>query len=413
MDSLEETLPMRHRYIVAGSVLVDMLGYGLIMPLLPFMVQAWSGDATIVGLLGSLYAAMQLLVAPLVGTISDRIGRRPVILGCLFGSSVAYLGLALANSLPMLALAIAISGAAGSSMPVAQAYIADVTGPDDRARGLGLLGAAFGLGLIGGAAMGGFLSQYSLALPPLLAAGIAFLNALYATIALPESLPPARRRSHPIRFHNWLAPALTALQLPTVRPLLIAVTLLNLAFSGLQSNVALFTLTRFGWGPAQNALLFVFVGLCAAFTQGVLVGRLQPRFSEAGLAGGGLGLMALSFAFVGLIQQSGWMLFPPAALLAIGMGLAVPAITSLVSLRAGSGRQGAVLGGMQALISLALLLGPAGFGISFDYFGPTAPYLGSSVLLTGAWLISLIALARPTPSPPRMFRSSEDSEALS
>ncbi len=397
----------RHRIIVAGSVLVDMLGYGLIMPLLPFMARAWSDDALVVGLLGSLYAAMQLLVAPMLGAVSDRIGRRPVILLCLFGSALAYLGLALADSLWFLAAAIALGGAAGSSMPVAQAYIADVTAPSERARGLGLLGAAFGLGLIGGAAMGGALSQYGLAIPPLLASAIALLNALYATIVLPESLPSERRRPQPLRPHNLLAPALSALQLPAVRPLLIAVVLLNIAFAGLQSNIALFTLTRFGWGPEQNAVLFVFVGICAAFTQGVLLGRLQPHFGEARLASGGLGLMALAFALVGWALHTAWLLFPLAAMLAIGMGLAVPAITSLVSLRAGYGRQGAVLGGMQALISFALLIGPTSFGLIFDSFGPDAPYLTSGALLAGAWVITTLALARPMVS----FHPSENPEA--
>ncbi|OAN40587.1 MFS transporter [Chloroflexus islandicus] len=402
----------RHRIIVAGSVLVDMLGYGLIMPLLPFMARAWSDDALVVGMLGSLYAAMQLLLAPMLGAVSDRIGRRPVLLLCLFGSALAYLGLALADSLWFLAAAIALGGAAGSSMPVAQAYIADVTTPAERARGLGLLGAAFGLGLIGGAAIGGALSQYGLAIPPLLAAAIALLNALYATIALPESLPVERRRPQPLRPHNLLAPALSALHMPAVRPLLIAVALLNVAFAGLQSNIALFTLTRFGWGPEQNAVLFVFVGLCAAFTQGVLLGRLQPQLGEARLASGGLGLMAAAFALVGLVAQSGWLLFAPAAMLAIGMGLAVPAITSLVSLRAGAGRQGAVLGGMQALISFALLIGPISFGLIFDSFGPDAPYLVSGALLAGAWAITTLALTRPIlAGASRSFRPSEDPEA--
>lgn len=402
----------RYRLIVAGSVLVDMLGYGLIWPLLPFMVRTWSDEALVVGLFSSLYATMQLLVAPLMGGLSDRIGRRPVILLCLFGSAVAYFGLASADSLWFLAVAIAIGGAAGSSMPVAQAYIADVTTPAERTRGLGLLGAAFGLGLIGGSALGGALSPYGLAIPPLLAAAIALLNALYATIALPESLPPARRRLHPVQPPNLLAPALNALQLPAVRPLLIAIVLLNTAFAGLQSNIALFTLTQFGWGPQQNAALFVFVGVCAVLTQGLLLGRIQPHLGEAGLASSGLGIMTIAFAAVKLAQLSDWMLFPLAAMVATGMGLAVPAITSLVSLRAGDSRQGAVLGGMQALVSFALVIGPLSFGLIFDTLGPDAPYLASSALLASAWLLTTLAVARSSLSGAhRLLRPVEDSEA--
>jgi MFS family permease len=395
-----------HRYIVAGSVLVDMLGYGLIMPLLPFMVQTWGGNATIIGLLGSLYAMMQLLAAPLLGALSDRVGRRPVILGCLFGSALAYSWLALADSLPFLAAAIALGGVAGSSMPVAQAYIADVTSPTERTHGFGLLGAAFGLGLIGGAAIGGFLSQFGLALPPLVAATIALSNAIYASIVLPESLPPTRRRASSLPFRNLFGSALIAFQASSVRPLLIAVMLLNITFAGLQSNIALYTLTRFGWGPDQNAILFVFVGLCAALTQGVLIGQLQSRLGDAWLASGGLGLMALAFAFVSGVH-TGWLLFPLAALLAIGMGLAVPAITSLVSRQAGENRQGIVLGGMQALISVALLIGPASFGFLFDRFGGTTPYLAGGMLLIGAWVMTTITIANPS----ILIRSAEDPEA--
>ncbi|MGB9739110.1 MFS transporter [Chloroflexus sp.] len=315
-----------HRYIVASSVLVDMLGYGLIMPLLPFIVQTRGGNATIIGLLGSLYTLIQLLAAPLFGALSDRVGRRPVILDCLFGSALAYSWLALADSLPLLAAAIALGGVAGSSLPVAQAYIANVTSPTERTRGFGLLGAAFGLGLIGGAAIGGFLSQFGLALPPLIAATIALINAIYASIVLPESLSP-KRCTASLPFRNLFGSALIALQASSVGPLLIAVMLLSITFAGLQSNIALYTLTRFGWGPDQNAILFVFVGLCAALTQGVLIGQLQSRLSDAWLASGGLGLMALAFAFVSGVH-TGWLLFPLTALLAIGMGLAVPAITS-------------------------------------------------------------------------------------
>jgi predicted MFS family arabinose efflux permease len=401
----------RRHLIVASSVLVDMMGYGLIMPLLPFIVKTWTSDAFIVGMLGSLYAATQLLVAPILGSLSDRIGRRPVLLLCLFGSALAYLSIALANSITLLAAAIALGGAAGSSMPVAQAYIADTTTPQHRARGLGLLGAAFGLGLIGGAAMGGFLGQYGLAIPPALAAAIALGNALYATMALPESLPP-HHRHHSTYWLQLFAPVYTAMQIPTIRPLLFAVVLLNIAFAGLQSNVALFTMTRFGWGPTQNALLFVFVGIWAAITQSGLLKILHPLLGETRLAGGGMGFMALAFLLVGMIEQSDWLLFPLAAMLAIGMGLAVPTLTSIISQRAGNNRQGAVLGGMQALISLALIVGPLSFGFLFDRFGPDTPYLIGGTLLTGAWLVVVWTFLQPIPAlPPIASRPVEDSEA--
>jgi predicted MFS family arabinose efflux permease len=202
------------------------------------------------------------------------------------------------------------------------------------------------------------------------------------------------------------------MQIPTIRPLLFAVVLLNIAFAGLQSNVALFTMTRFGWGPTQNALLFVFVGIWAAITQAGLLKILHPLLGETRLAGGGMGFMALAFLLVGMIEQSDWLLFPLAAMLAIGMGLAVPTLTSIISQRAGNNRQGAILGGMQALISLALIVGPLSFGFLFDRFGPDTPYLIGGTLLTGAWLVVVWTFLQPIPAlPPIASRPVEDSEA--
>jgi MFS family permease len=270
-------------------------------------------------------------------------------------------------------------------MPTAQAYIADSTPPDERARGLGLVGAAFGLGLMLGPALGGLLSVYGLRAPAFIAAGLALANVIYALAALPESLPVERRSIQPIRPLAVVRQIAGAVTMSSVRPLLLTIFLLNLAFAGLQSNFPLFSSDRFGWGPAQNGAFFAFVGACAVLTQGFLIGQLQPRLGETPLALGGLAIMAIGLALVAVAGQ-GWQLYVLVGCMALGSGLAIPSLTSLVSRRAGDARQGAVMGGMQAMLSLTLVLGPALAGLLYDRVGPGVPYL-SGGLLSGAALV--------------------------
>jgi MFS transporter, DHA1 family, tetracycline resistance protein len=376
--------------IIFACVFLDMLGYGMIVPLLPFMVREGPQQALLVGLLSSLYALMQLLVAPLLGALSDRVGRRPVLVGCLFVAAGAYALLGVgANSaaLPLVFLAVAIGGAAGATIPTAQAYIADRTAPEERARGLGLIGAAFGLGLMLGPASGGLLSVYGLGVPAFLAAGLALANGVFGLV----SLPPEQRVATPLRAGRLVGQLGAAIAERATRPLLLAIFLLNLAFAGLQSNFPLFSSTRFGWDPVANGVFFAFVGLCAVITQGLLVGRLQPIVGEPLLVVGGLGLMALSLALTAL-APAGWMLYPLVGLMALGTGLAIPSITSLVSQRAAGDRQGVVMGGMQSVLSATLVIGPALAGLLFDRVGPAAPYLSGGLLAGAAFLAAAAGL---------------------
>ena len=397
--------------IIFVCVFIDMLGYGMIVPLLPFLVPERPDRALLVGLLSSIYAMMQLLVAPLLGALGDRRGRRPVLIGCLLTAGGAYTLLGVAaglGSLPLLFVALALGGAAGASIPTAQAYIADSTPLEGRARGLGLIGAAFGLGLMLGPAMGGLLSRYGLGLPAFVAAGLALLNGLYGLLALPESLPQKLENRQPTTDDRgagtqWSSndsgrsPKLAVALANGVRGehnvwlLLLAIFLLNLAFAGLQSNFPLFSNARFGWNSVDIGVFFAFVGLCAVLTQGVLLGRLQPLLGEPLLVLLGLGLMAGSLGLTAL-ATTGWALYPLVGLIALGTGLAIPSITSLVSLQAGEGRQGAVLGGMQAILSAALVLGPLLAGLLFDRLGPAAPYLSGGLLAGGALLAAAAGL---------------------
>lgn len=372
------------------TVFVDMLGYGLVVPLLPFYAGGLASGALLIGALGSLYAAMQFFGGPFLAGLSDRTGRRPVLVACLLGASLAYALLGLAETLALVVVAVALAGAAGGTQATAQAFVADSTPPEDRAGGLGLIGAAFGLGLMAGPLLGGLLSLHSLSAPALAASALALLNAAFGLLFLPESLPEDRRSRRPLLRLDPFSGLLATLRMGGTGPLLLAVLLLNLAFAGLLTNFPLFSGARFGWGASENAIFFAFVGTCAVVTQGLLVGRLQGLFGETKLAVGGLAATALCLAVVGG-STSGWMLYPVVGALAVGAGLAIPALTAILSRRAPAEEQGRLMGGVQAVLSLALISGPLVAGAAFDALGVPAPYFIGAVL--AALAVPAVALA--------------------
>lgn len=389
-------------------VFIDLLGVGIVLPLLPFYVKlieadspAWMAEnhALIVGGLTASYSLFQFLFAPILGGLSDRFGRRPVLLLSLLGAGLSYLLFGLADSFtPLGASAVLaalfvsriIAGITGGSISAAQAYIADITTPENRAQGMGMLGAAFGLGFMLGPALGGLLSNISLSAPAFAAAALVFASVLFGYVRLPESLPNEARSEGMPRL-NPFARLGGVVRIDAIRPLLVGVLLLNFAFAGLQSNFAVFADVRFGFGPTQIAFVFAFIGLMAVIMQGFLIRRLLPFFGEARLAVGGLLLMAVAFALVAL-APAGWALFPALGLLAVGSGAATPSLTSLISRRVSPREQGAVLGGTQALTSLMMVVGPLFAGLIFDLIGPAAPYVAGTLLVAGSAMLLARAL---------------------
>src|SRR5215204_3691880 len=356
------------------TVFVDMIGYGIVVPLLPFYAGLYVSGAVLVGLLGSLYAAMQFAGGPFLGGLSDRHGRRPVLLFCLLGASLAYLLLGLARTLAVLVVAVALAGAASGTLATAQAYVADSTTMENRARGFGMIGAAFGLGLMTGPALGGLLSLHSLSAPALFASALALTNCVFGYLTLPESHAPHLRRKISLLRLNPISQLARILKMRNVRALLVAVLLLNLAFAGLVNNFPLFSHTRFGWGTTSNAFFFAFVGVCAVLTQGLLIGRLQPRFGDIKLLMGGLALPSLNLALVALVP-SGVLLYPVVGLLALGPGLAIPSLTAIIAERTPAEAHGGRKGGLHALLSVAMILGRALAGVVCDLLGVPAPHL--------------------------------------
>lgn len=398
--------------VIFFTILLDLLGFGMILPLLPFYALTYGASALEIGLLSSVYSLGQFLFAPIWGQLSDRWGRRPVLLASIFATSVAHLLLALAPTLTMLFLARAAAGIFAANYSTAQAYVADVTEGKDRAKGMGLVGAAFGLGFVLGPAMGAILAEVGGHVAvPLAAAGLSLLNFVLALIRLPESLPPeARDRDERFRL-RWLD--LRGIQEATDFPagtspagrrrspvlwLLVLVFLVVFAFSAMESMLALFCEQRFGFGVTETGLLLVFIGVLMVVIQGGLIGRLTHRFGERALILVGIVVMTAGLALMPLAFHLGLLLLF-SALLAIGSGLYTPSIPALISRLTSAGRQGATLGVTRSPSSLARAVGPFCGGWLFENLGPEWPFWGSSLVMVLALVLGVWALAggrRPT-----------------
>ncbi len=385
-------------------VFIDLVGFGLVIPLLPFYAVRFGAAAPEVTWLLATYSLMQLLAAPFWGRLSDRVGRRPVLIASMTAAALAYLWLGAATKLWMLFGARALAGACAGNIAAAQAYIADITKPEDRAHGMGMIGAAFGLGFILGPALGGFLAgnnpvTANLQIPAWLAAGLSFTALCGVFFVLRESHPRERRGSAPSIGRIGLIRG--ALGRPVLSRLIVIFLLVILAFAAMESIFALWALRQLDWGPEKVGYVFAYLGLLSAIMQGGLTRRLTKRYGEERLLLCGLvllatGLMTVPFSLDLPVLGGAF------ALLAIGLGLTQPALNSLISRRAGADEQGGVLGVTQSIGSLARVLGPPSAGYLFAYVGHSSPFLWGAALVLGAlligWSVPPLALASP-PGP--------------
>ncbi|WP_287128482.1 MFS transporter [Candidatus Cyanaurora vandensis] len=375
------------------TIFIEFMGASLLVPLIPYIVGRYQSDAFTIGLLVSSFSLAQFFAAPTLGALSDRFGRRPILLMSLVGTGLGFIVFGLANSLPLLFLGRIIGGASGGAVATAQAYIADISKPEDRTKNFGLVGAAFGLGFIMGPAIGGFLGQYSLQLPVFLAAALAIANAGLGYFTVAESLPPEKRQATPWRQVNPFTQLKALVSNPAVRPLLLGFFLFNFAFAGFQSNFAVYTRDRFEWGPQENAWLFAYIGLVSSLVQGVFIRTLIPRFGDANLARWGLALAGLAVTGVALVPSGNW-LYVTQGVFALGVGLCLPTLRGLLSERASAQEQGRVIGGSQSLASLAMVIGPLWAGTIFDRIGYTAPYWSAGLWILVALLLINAALPK-------------------
>ncbi|MEF8839207.1 MAG: MFS transporter [Haloarculaceae archaeon] len=400
---------------VFAIVFVDLVGFGILIPIIPLYAEAFGASEFVVGILLASYSAFQFVGAPILGRLSDERGRRPILLLSLLGSVLAWTLFGLAHALWVLFLARILAGLMGGNIATAQAYVADVTPPEDRAKGLGLIGAAFGLGFVFGPAIGGFFSDPGLvasvdaalptlvpidrfSLPSFVAAGITALNLLAAVFVLPETNPDGEEsREEGSRVGRLL----DALGDPAIGGLVAAFFLFSLAFSGMESMFVLFTKDIFGFGPSANGYLLAYVGVVVAIVQGGLIGRLTDRFGEVPLAmvGGVLELVALvalpfspvigdALPAVGpllpvgpSLASSTIALLAVLTALAVGNGLANVSLNTLVSRSAAEEEQGGAFGLTQSAGSLARTVGPVTAGFLYTAIDYRIPFVAAGLLM--------------------------------
>ena len=373
--------------IIFITVFIDLLGFGIIIPLLPFYAESFGANAFTIGLLGTSYSLMQFAFSPIWGRWSDKIGRKPIILVGLLGSCLSYVTMALAGSLVLLFVARIVGGIAGANIPTAQAYIADITTPEDRARGMGLMGTAFGLGFIFGPAIGGLLSRVSPETPMWFAGALCLANFVAAWFLLPES----RSVSASTKSLGRMEAFRHAMSKPTLLLVLALYFIVTMAFSAFEATFALFSEARFGYTAASIGFLFAFIGVVLAVIQGVLVGRAVKRFGERTLIPLALFLVSLSIGMLPFVWNVPTLLVA-LFLLAVGMGFNNPSLSSMVSKLSDADDQGGTLGLASSLASLGRVVGPAWGGYFYDAFGMTTPYLSAAALMFFAVVVSSIGL---------------------
>lgn len=368
------------------TVFIYLLGFGIIIPITPILSRELGATATEAGLLMSMYSLMQFLFAPMWGRLSDRWGRRPVLLFCMFCEGLSYLLFAYSRSLPMFFLARGLAGFFGASISTASAYISDITPPNERSKGMALIGVAFGLGFVVGPAIGGLLSTwgqhissekfFDTTFTAIWVSGICFLNFIFGYRFLKESLTD---KAPPRESQSRLKIIFQRLRVQTLGPLMIVYFLLSLSMASMEATLVWFMADKFDWGLRQVSFGFAFIGVMLVFTQGFLVRRLLPRIGERGTM-----ILGLVFFVIGMggIAWAPWISLMAITMgaLAIGNGLTNPSVLGSISLLSSSRDQGSVMGLTQSLSSLGRILGPAMGGAIYSSFSMASPFMAAALL---------------------------------
>ncbi len=356
-------------------VFIDLLGFGLILPLLPYYAETFGANELTVGLLLASYSLMQFIGAPMLGRLSDRYGRRPILLISQLGTFIGFMILGFATTLWMLFLSRIIDGISGANLSTAQAYIADVTDEKNRAKSFGLIGAAFGLGFIIGPAVGGFLSQFGYHVPAFFAAGLSMLTMILTFVMLPEP----QRKSNARREFSMKA-LKQAFGHPTVGILLSIVFTFGLAFAMFQTSFALFASARFGFNVQQTALVLTYVGILSVIMQLVVVKRVVKRLGENRSIVVTISALALGLVLMAAVQNP-WMLIVVMPVLSFGGGVTSPVLTSLISKSVDRAEVGGMLGISTSVDSMSRVVAPI-LGNALLVFGSAWPSIvGAAILL--------------------------------
>jgi DHA1 family tetracycline resistance protein-like MFS transporter len=368
-------LVTRPLLIIFLTIFVNLVGFGIIIPLLPFYAETFGASPLVIGLLFAVFSLCQLLAAPALGDLSDRYGRRPILIFSLAGTVVSFVMLALAHSIAMLFAARIVDGLSGGNISTARAYVADITEPKDRARAYGIIGAAFGLGFILGPALSGVLSGISYTAPIWAAAGLTVIATVMAWFWLPETVHRTQAGTgNPFGY----LPAL--MRRPAIRRVLTIDFIYWMAFATFQTTFSLFVARRFGFGVSKTGYFFAAFGLLGAVIQGGLIRPVVNRLGDKPTF-----LLGLGFGLIGLVAAAlahSVTLFAVALVpLALGIGFGHPTMSSLVSLVARGDEQGRVQGAASAVESLGRTIGPVWGNASLQHYGESMPYLSAAALL--------------------------------
>jgi DHA1 family tetracycline resistance protein-like MFS transporter len=383
------------------SVFIDSLGFGIIIPSLPSVIMQLTGEPVSTaadwgGYLMAVYALLQFFMAPIFGNLSDRFGRRPLLLLSLFAFGVDFLLTGLAKSMTWLFLGRAFAGVFGASYSTAAAYIGDISNDDNRAKNFGFIGAAWGSGFTLGPVIGGFVAEaIDPRAPFFVAAALALANVAFGFFALPESLPVERRRKFEWVRANPFGALKSLAHLPMVAGLLFAVFLYQIAHDSLPAVWMFYTQHKFGWGPAETGWSLTFVGVMTVIVMGGLTGYAVPRLGERRAIVFGFALMTLGFLGYALVPL-GWMIYPALVIGSLG-GIANPAMQSVMSKQAGPNSQGELQGAVASIASIAAIISPLFMTQLFSHYStpgasvqlPGAPYLVAGVLVFCCVLIAM------------------------
>jgi DHA1 family tetracycline resistance protein-like MFS transporter len=374
------------------TLLIDVTGLGLIIPVMPKLIGTLTGgDVSAAsrwgGLLGFAYAIMQFICAPVIGNLSDRYGRRPVLLLSLLGFGIDYIFLSLAPTIGWLFVGRIIAGITGASFTTASAYIADVSTPENRAKNFGLIGAAFGLGFIIGPAIGGLLGDFGARVPFMVSAGLCLLNTLYGYFVLPESLPVENRRPFSWKRANPMGPVLLLARFPAIGGLVGSLMLVYIAAHAIQSNWTFFTIAQFGWDSKMIGYSLAMFGVLIAITQGVLTRIINPKIGNEKSVYLGLGLYSAGMLLLAFAQYS-WQAFAIMVPYCLG-GIAGPALQSIITGHVPRNQQGELQGSLTSIMSLTSIIGPLVMtGIFAHYTRPgAAVHFPGAPFLLGATLL--------------------------
>ena len=387
--------PQKKLAVIFAVVLIDFLGLSFILPLYPEIADRFGLSATLITLLTASYAMMQFLFSPILGRLSDRFGRKPILIISSLGTAASFVIFGLANSVWLLFASRLFNGIFGSSAAVAQAYISDITEKSERTKGMGLMGAALGLGLVFGPSLSAILGGYGFGGPAFGAAALTLLNSAMIIIFLKESLAKEfRKKKRVLGILKFRVSGFSEiLKHHLMGGLVGAYFLLMFGIAAVQNIAVLFVDKRFHFTLQENGYIFASVGLFMILTQGFLVGRMERKIGESFTMIAGIALLILGYFITPVIEDISVIIIG-AGLISVGIGLCIPAVNSLVSKNASEDEQGEVFGLVQGLIGLALIIAPVFGGILFDTFGSGSPFFAAGILSVCALFISFKSLKK-------------------